>query len=967
MLDKLKYIFVILILSNFGFQTNLYSRTLEKSKNLSLLRESKAMGEGFLKEGNYHKAIEQFEIALKLSRELREYLEEANILIILGLINWNLGRMEVSSFYYKSARELAQAQDIFSIKRESEIALEIYQLYIKGKNSRISGQYEKSIKFYEEAIFLARIIFSPNHEIKCLRQMSLNYWEMNKIDQYFRLCEIGQKLANNINNYREEGIFLNNIGLYYWKINEFSRSLKYFQLSLEIAEKERQLDNISNCLTNISLVYSALGDYDKALSYLDRGILIDQELRNDFNVSTDLNNIGNVYLNKGNLSGDNKYYCLAIERFLNSLIIAQRIQDKKVESIIQNNIGEAYYAQNKYDQALDNYFKALINADAIGFLELVSMLNNNIANTYTRKGLFNKAISFYKKSIDIAVENKYEKILWESFYGLGQCYENNEEYSKAIEFYNKSINAIEKTRSQIYLETFKAGYVRNKSKVYESLIYLIWKTKERGKSGSLEENMFYFIEKVKARAFVEILVESKINIANKMNPIHIKELEAASKRISSIYFELMKNNLSIKSREKYEEQLSQEEDIYLRIIAKIKERDPALTGLLSIEPCILVDLQKKGLDNQTVFIEYYLGEQKSFLLFIAKKSFRIYELPPRQKIEKSIKAYIKYLSSPLYNPFYGNIAAKRIFKELLFPLENLYMSGINKITINPDGILYYLPFESLIVTNANNISEYLIERYQISYIPSASALMLLQEKDKEIDTFRGLLAFGDPILHFDMNPLASKTIQDYAFMENNGKQGYTFSSIPSSRKEINVISKYFSKYQRFIYIGKEATEEALKVRSHNNYQIIHFACHSFLDELHPIRSALVLSQDREKSNDGILQVRELYNMKLKANIVILSACQTGKGALEKGEGILGLNRVFFYSGARSVLSTLWSVDDESPSYFMDVYYKYLFEGYSNTQALRLAKINMINSNFSHPFYWASFVLSGESKIIIKFY
>jgi CHAT domain-containing protein len=113
------------------------------------------------------------------------------------------------------------------------------------------------------------------------------------------------------------------------------------------------------------------------------------------------------------------------------------------------------------------------------------------------------------------------------------------------------------------------------------------------------------------------------------------------------------------------------------------------------------------------------------------------------------------------------------------------------------------------------------------------------------------------------------------------------------------------------------------------------------------------------SEDGFLQVSEIYNLRLRSELVILSACQTARGRLENGEGILGLPRIFFYSGARSVLSTLWRIEDKSTARFMKYFYKYLTKGFDKSESLRLAKIKMIKSGYSHPFYWAGFVLNGE--------
>jgi CHAT domain-containing protein len=164
-------------------------------------------------------------------------------------------------------------------------------------------------------------------------------------------------------------------------------------------------------------------------------------------------------------------------------------------------------------------------------------------------------------------------------------------------------------------------------------------------------------------------------------------------------------------------------------------------------------------------------------------------------------------------------------------------------------------------------------------------------------------------------------------------------------------------------LDTEASEARAKRLPLGEYQIIHFACHGFLDERSPLRSALVLSIDEDKEEDGFLQVREINNFRINADLVVLSACQTGNGPLEKGEGLLGLNRTFFQAGAHAVLSSLWPINDETTATFMDDFYSFLVQGEDKDSALRQAKIKMLRSSHTHPFYWAGFILYGDSTFI----
>ena len=189
-------------------------------------------------------------------------------------------------------------------------------------------------------------------------------------------------------------------------------------------------------------------------------------------------------------------------------------------------------------------------------------------------------------------------------------------------------------------------------------------------------------------------------------------------------------------------------------------------------------------------------------------------------------------------------------------------------------------------------------------------------------------------------------------------QGYEFLPLVYSKKEIKKISGYFPKKKTDVFLEKEASEFAIKGLSLEDYKIIHFVCHSFLDETFPMRSALVMSQDEDFKEDGFLKVREIYNFNLNSELIVLSACFTGQGKLEGSEGVLGLPRIFFYAGAKSVVSTLWGIHDRATVDFMNYFYRNLSEGKDKAQALRAAKIDMLKSKYDHPYYWAAFQITG---------
>jgi tetratricopeptide (TPR) repeat protein len=524
-------------------------------------------------------------------------------------------------------------------------------------------------------------------------------------------------------------------------------------------------------------------------------------------------------LNKGIQTKNTEYVTSALESYRSSLELAKRNENEKIKSMILCNIGEAYYVLNEPKLALNHFNEALKRANEAQYKELISLLHNNIGNTFLTLNTYDKAIDYFKKAIELALKIGSEKILWEAYCGLGQGYEKCNDYAKAIECYEKSIEVIDMIRSQIYLDTFKTGYARNKLKVYEKLINLLRKMKADGILASSEDKIFSFVEKAKARAFLECLAESKVDVRERLSGKDRGELNEASSRITSLVLDLAKTEGSGQGRQELKEKLVREEDNYMRLISRIRADNPATANLVSPETYRLEMIQRKLLNGTSALIEYFLGDQQSLMLFITHNSAEIFPLPPRQAIEDSLKAYIKFLSSPPGAEFDGKIAGRRIFKDLLFPLEDKKNRNIEKLIIIPDGILYYLPFETLVLEDRGHPSAYLIDRYQVSYSPSASVLMFLHKKKSSQGVFKGLLAFGDPAYPQETSPEGNFKTGNSLLAEIYLDQGFVFSPIPYSRDEIRYISKHFPKDQMDIYLGKDAREKALKENASKDYQI----------------------------------------------------------------------------------------------------------------------------------------------------
>jgi CHAT domain-containing protein len=273
------------------------------------------------------------------------------------------------------------------------------------------------------------------------------------------------------------------------------------------------------------------------------------------------------------------------------------------------------------------------------------------------------------------------------------------------------------------------------------------------------------------------------------------------------------------------------------------------------------------------------------------------------------------------------------------------------MVIVPHGVLHYVPFEVLTLQN-----RLLIERHPVSYAPSLNALVHLRKTPANLAPFRVLavgnpeIAGGDPSIRRQPDttrPDTTRSIENLALL----------GPLPFAEQELHAIGRTFRDRTR-ILTGASARESGLRTSDVSQYPVLHFATHGLVSDAQPKRSGLVLAP--ESGEDGLLQMSEIYGLGLKANLVVLSACETALGREVTGEGLIGLSRAFFFAGARSVVATLWNLNDRFAAEFVQRFYRELNQGHSSEEALRRAKIAYVHDpQYAHPFYWSSLVMLGD--------
>jgi len=395
------------------------------------------------------------------------------------------------------------------------------------------------------------------------------------------------------------------------------------------------------------------------------------------------------------------------------------------------------------------------------------------------------------------------------------------------------------------------------------------------------------------------------------------------------------------------------------------------------------------LDDRTALLEYAIGDTSSYLFAVSRSDFLIVALPSTSALAGKVDALRQIITSQPQRSTFGKQIeySRQLFRELIEPAGKL-LAGKQKLIIAPSGVLNYLPFEVLLSSGDEKelaaagpgALPFLIRDYAIGYVPSAGVLAGLRSRPQiKPGPRKTFLAFADPVYGDETGTETNVALRG-AFGQ---MRAWKLTRLEGSRREVEQIASLYKPDQASLLLGEQASEQNVKTDGRlSQYRYVHFATHGLVNEERPPYSGLILSlptgkesaagnaQSRNpqspisnpQSEDGLLQVYEVFNLKLNADLVVLSACDTGLGKEIKGEGLIGLTRAFLYAGTPSVMVSLWSVQDRSTADLMVRFYQQLDRRKDKAAALRQAKLDLIQTKrYAHPYYWAPFILIGDPE------
>jgi CHAT domain-containing protein/lipopolysaccharide biosynthesis regulator YciM len=919
---------------------------LEQTDDVSL-RANAFAGIGMIHAamGNYKKGVEFLEQALPHLQSLNNPRVLAGALTSLGAIYGQLGERRRAIEYFDRALlanqptgDRAAGAVIISAKAaflsemgDYQKALELYNqirslppefrspttealtLIGMGVTYQALSEWQKAIEYFDRGLDFSRRTNDRTHETSALNRLGAVYFDLGERTRALNYFNQALSIAQAIKDRQAEASILTNLARFYISVSELPRALQYFDRALAIARSLENIRDEAAGLCNIAHVYRSLNDTQKALEYYNQGLTVFRRLEDRNAEAETLQSIGYAYslLHQGSE---------ALAHLAEALKVRRSIGDRVGEATTLVTIGQVSYELGQKNEALSNFEQALPTALDIKDRYLEAITLNSIGMVYDSLGENDKAFSYYYKSLEIVRALEDYQGIASALSNIGLSYEHKKDTGKALEFYLQSLEQREKNRASARLEEFKTKIASRDIEVYTRAVLLDY-------SAGHPSQAFNLTERARARTFLDQLgnirpdsnktINTELVLQERLLQSEMISLESRLKQESTRPLASLNSNLL----SSLENQLSSKRREYEDLLTRLKVTNPEYASLTSVNTLTLSEVQNL-IREDTTLLSYFVTPDKTVAFVIGKDSFQAVEIAVK---EADLKAAITWFRSfpSLRDPQPHSL--EQLYSWLIAPVRQYIKSPV--VGVIPHGVLHYLPFAAL-----TDGKHYFGDDFTLFYLPSASVLPFIQNKSKPVGTQVLAVAQG---------------------------RAQGLSALRYADAEAESVAGLFN--TKAMTTGSASKSDFLKRAG--DYSILHIAAHARLNTSSPLFSRIILGNDKEGVD--ALEVREVYDLDLsKSSLAVLSGCNTQLGAHSKGDDIVGLNRAFIYAGAPTVIASLWTVDDESTSYLMRSFYTHLKQGIGKAEALRAAQ-SETRKKYSHPYYWASFVLSGDPGQNVK--
>ncbi len=920
-------------------------------------------------DSDLRKAIEIYQASVKLWQKLGDRQWEGITQTLIGGLLQDTGQLQLA---IKTG-----GQGLESFRACGDRLGESIALIELGLGYRLSGNPDKALQIYEEALRLKRQLRDTPGEASVLNNLGSVYQDQEKYQKAVEYYLKAFSIHRTLNNRKNEATSLNNIGAIYLDLGEPKKAMEHFEEAVQILREigEQRLE--CALLGNIILPYLGLNELEKAQTAFEQALALAQKLGDQAEESRILNSGAAVYRRQGQPQK-------AVEAYLQVLKWCQKNAMRGAEATVYHNLGSASHQLGESQKALD-------------YLQQSLTIRRAIAN-FSGQAL--------------------------SLFGMAKIERELQQFAAAHEHIQEAIQIVESSYTRFTNRQLLSSFLANSQQFYEFQVDLLMQWAEHDPSGGHRARAFEVNELMRARNLLGLLQEAQADIRAGVTPELLSKERDVEQRFTlhiERYAKLLNQKHSAEEKKNAERKLEELTIEYNDIQAQIRQHSPRYASLTRPQSLTLAEIQKQILDDNTLLLEFALGDDRSYVWAITSTSCTSYQLPPQVEIETLAAEVYRVLITPKQSETEYVKAADKLSQLILGPVASHLKN--HRLLIVADGTLQYIPFAALPKPTPDMHTarkpdsgqtppqagwKPLILDHDIISLPSITTLATLRgETSNRKEAARRLAVLADPVFS-EQDPRLTrrkKVIPNDTFksrppltsdeqmlmglseqaLESASRAGILTTGINlprlvGTRKAIEQILRLVPQHRIKTAFDFDANRALALNPDLSQYQIIHFATHGFLNAVSPEHSGLMLSLvDAEGHHQpGFLSAIDVYNLNLPAELVVLHACQTGLGAdltgsqskpdvqsqLKKvrSEGLIGLTRGFMYAGAKRVMVSLWSIQEQASGELMVRFYKHLQgpKKVSPATALRQAQIEMLTqTKWKSPSDWAGFVIQGE--------
>lgn len=951
----------------------------------------RGIGTTHMLQGNYSLALEHYEKSLKAAEAMGSKLEFVTTFINIGAMHYALSHYTEAVSNLEKALQLAEELD--------NKALVLQALGNLGLIRKAQGDYDGALDYYRKSLELAERYGKTREITAILTNIANIHFSRGDYQQALDHHQRALKLDREIDN--KAGIVrgLANVGLVFDSRGDSSQALDYFQQSLNLAEQLKHRQEVAGILLNIGNVYHRQGRFSKALNNYQAALNRSEELGQTTITATAVNNIGNIYRSQG----DDRQ---ALNHYRRSLDLAEKLKIKREIVVALNNIGGVYSTQGDYREALNHYRKALSISEGMGEKARISAALKSIGDTFAMQANYHEALEYYGKALKIAEaigrksgvagvllsmskvqssngddaisvqlaeqaaliakEIGSQGIFWEAKAAAGKAYRRLQSIVSARQSFADAISALEQLREQV------AGSEQEREQFFESRVSPYYAMADLLIGDDRIEEALGYIERAKGRVLADVLQGGRTDVTKTLTADELERELVLNREIISLNAQVYRESQRLQPNQ------ARLADLRTRLDKARLEREAFQTGLYAAHPEVKVQRgsvqplnlrQAGGLmpDAKTALLEFAVLEDKILLFVLTKETrsgkdgadlpqLKLYQIKmDRKELASRVEEFGKRLAQRNLN---FRAPAADLYRLLLKPAE-AQLRGKTTLCVVPDDALWNLPFQAL----ETHEHRYLIQDRAIFYVSSLTVLnemsklgrMSSQGRRKPLSKRETtLVAFGNPALE-----AGTKAEQALRSASRN--------ALPQAEREVRTLQELYGQLNSRVYTGADATEQMAK-ETMDGGTVLHFATHGILDDRSPMYSRLVLSQAQKGvDEDGLLEAWEVIKLDLHADMAVLSACETARGRIGAGEGVIGMAWAFFIAGCPTMVVSQWAVDSDSTTELMLEFHRNIVgraggrPATSKAEALRLAALKLLSDDrYSHPFYWAGLAAIGDA-------